>query len=172
MCYMEVTLLPQNTLRIKGKQSAFFVNPASKQQAQVAVIIGSPEQEPLVDDETVIIAGSGEYEIGGVRMSGIHAGEDTVYSFTVDGVEVLLGTLAAFEKGQSKLKEHHVVIVLARSVREASFMTSFASRALLFYGEQSESVVNSFEKEDLQTLGKYQVTLEKLPEEMQIIRLA
>ncbi len=171
MSYMEIVVLPQNVLRIKGKQNSLYVNPTEKQSATVAIIIGAGER-PKFSEDTVVIDGAGEYEVGGMRISGVRTGDDVVYSMIVDGVDVLLGTLTGLENGQSKIKEHSVVVVLAQTVREASFVTSYASNALIFYGDKSEEIVSSLEKEGVHTLAKYQTALDKLPAEMEIVRLA
>jgi hypothetical protein len=72
---------------------------------------------------------------------------------------------------QHKLKEHNVVIVDCDEKVDASFLTSLAVNAVLFYGENADEVAQGFEKEKLQKLNKYSASLGKLPAEMETILL-
>lgn len=169
---MEISLLSLDSIRIKGKSSSIVVNPQNKTVAlQAAILIGTQQGKAFISDEGITIDGPGEYEIGGIKISGTRIKDETVYSMTVDGVAVAIGTLTALSGAQQKIKEHNIVIALSLSDMEASFITSIAVNGVLFYGPHAKSVVSAFAKEGVKTQPKYQATLEKLPQEMETVLL-
>ena len=93
MNYMEIVLLTQNSIRIKDKQASFVVDPQEKVSADAYLLLKNPAHVVKAEEETVIISGPGEYEIGGVKLSGIRAETNSVYSLNVGGVAVLVGDI-------------------------------------------------------------------------------
>lgn len=168
---MEIALLPQNALRIKGKHATFVVNPQDKANYDAAILLGKSFAETTIIEEAVVIRGPGEYEIGGIKMTGTRVDTDVIFSLTVDGVEVLLGTIPALDKLQHKLKEHHIATVLCNSASNVSFITSLASNVIIFYGDEATSVSQAFGKEAVKALQKYQATVDKLPQEVETVLL-
>lgn len=171
---MEVTVQGTNSLKIRGKYASIQVNPTDKSNAyNAAILLSNPAKSSLkIDDEIVVIDGPGEYEAGGIKISGIRSEGVTAYSLLVDGVEVLLGDLKTLEKLHQKVKEHTIALVYTPEEANVSFATSLASSALLFYGEKSSIVIDSLAKDEKKVLPKYQITAEKLPLEMETVLLA
>ena len=170
---MEIQLLPNNALKIRGKKGAIGVNPSGKNDQLNALILIGNEANAAVGDhgDTVIINGPGEYEISGMKITGVRNKLQSVYSITVDGVECLVGTIQAIADAQQKLKEHNIVIVATLSDVDASFVTNLSANALIFYGTMADQVVHKLAKENVKSLGKYQVTAEKLPIELETVLL-
>lgn len=169
MGYMEIALLPKFGLRVKSKSSIFVVNPLGPVSAN-AVLLLSPGEE-YINEETVVIKGAGEYEIGGVKINGLRNEDNVLYSMQVDGMEVVVGSITLLSSLQHKLKEHNVVIVNCNETADASFLTSLAVNAVLFCGDKATEVAEGFEKEKLQKTNKYSASLGKLPAEMETILL-
>jgi len=170
MDYMEIALLPKSVLRVKGKTATFVVNPQTAVSAN-AVLMFEPGAE-FATDESVILNGAGEYEIGGVKIIGLRNEKSVLYSMNIDGMEVVVGSIALLSAMQHKLKEHNVVVVNCDETTDASFLTSLAVNAVLFCGENAPVVAQGFEKEKLQKTNKYSASLGKLPAEMETILLA
>lgn len=170
---MEIAVLQKNGLKLRGKQAALLINVIDKTVAHDAVIaLGDSYDRTLKNkSDVVVIDGPGDYEVGGVKITGSRADGNTVYSLTIDGVEMLLGALEDLEKMHQKLKEHHIVVASVGSVIDASFMTTLASNVVLFFGDKAGDVTGSFAKDSLKTMPKYQVTKEKLPQEMETVLL-
>jgi hypothetical protein len=171
---MEVQILPKNSVKIKGRLGSIGINPTSKNDQFNAVIyIGSQlSNRPTVNEDGVaVINGPGEYEISGIKISGIRIKKDTIYSLNVDGVECMVGTIRSISESQQKTKEHNLVLIDTDEVMDAAFVTSAASNAVLFYGDQAEEVVNKLAKENVKRIAKYQTTADKLPPEMETILL-
>lgn len=168
---MEIALLPKQSLRIKGKHATFVINPQDKASCDAVILLGKSFGETTIGEESVVIRGPGEYEIGGVKMTGTRVDNEVIYSLTVDGVEILLGTIPSLDKLQHKLKEHHIATVLCNSSGNVSFVTTLASNVIIFYGDEASAVSQSFGQETVKTFSKYQVTADKLPPEVETILL-
>jgi hypothetical protein len=167
---MEIALLPKNAVKVKGKNSTLVINPVdSTTPHQAALFTKEPER---TIDGSIPITGPGEYEIGGIKISGVRASTGTVYSITVDDLDIIIGDLSVLEKAQHKLKEHHVALILTEEEKDASFVTSLATNALLLYGDRAKDVIQKFAKEGMNEMSKYQVTKDKLPQEIQTILLS
>jgi hypothetical protein len=170
MGYMEIALLLKNALRIKGKTATFIVNPQNIVSANAFLSL-----TPAADfgsDETVVLNGAGEYEIGGVKITGMRNDKSVLYSMHIDSMEVVVGSIGLLSVLQHKLKEYNVVVVNCDETADASFLTSLAVNGVLFYGEKAAEVAQGFEKEKLQKMNKYSASLGKLPAEMETVLLA
>ena len=168
--YMEIALLPKNAVRVKGKQATVVIDPVDSVTPHQAAIFLTLGGAVMVD--SVPIVGPGEYEIGGIKISGVKSSSGTVYSLTVDDIDLLIGKLSVIEKAQHTLKEHHLVLILTEEESDASFVTSLATNGLLLYGEKAKNVIQKFAKEGMNEMNKYQVTKEKLTPEIQTILLS
>jgi hypothetical protein len=170
MRYMEIALLTKSGLRIKGKQASLAIDPVDKATYE-AVLLLSKTPDEVVNTDTILITGAGEYEIGGIKVSGMRSESDLLYSITVDGVEVLVGKLDVLEKMQHKLKEHKIVVVNCTTEAGASFITSLAENVVMFYGEKANEISASFGKENVKPMNKYSSTKDKLPTEVETVLL-
>ncbi|MBI5123379.1 hypothetical protein HZA75_05990 [Candidatus Roizmanbacteria bacterium] len=168
---MEITLLPKNGLRLKGKQTTLAIDPQDK-ATYGGVLLIEKSADQIINQEEVIISSTGEYEIGGIKMTGSRTEGGMLYSLSIDGVEVLVGKLDALEKMQHKLKEHNIVIVKCDVEGNASFITSLAENVVIFYGDKAKEIASSFGKENIKEMSKYSTTKDKLPADVETIVLA
>ncbi len=170
---MEIAILPKKALKISGKKAAFVFNPEEKITDYNGAFYfqNSDMASSGFKDGVVLIKGPGDFEIAGVKFSGIRMGQENVYSLNIDGIEVLVGNASVIEKLQHKLKEYNIVILAVEDTINASFATSLATNAVLFYGEKAGEVVKAFAKETAKEMNKYQITADKLPVEMETILL-
>ena len=169
---MEIAVLPKSSLRIKGKQAVIIVNPSGKHEENASIVTRAGVQSKFSPKDGVVIASPGEYEVAGLKIRGSQVEGFVVYSMSVDSVEVLFGTLSAFEKSHSRLQEHDVVLVDVDKVVDPSFLTSLSAHAILFTGEMAKEVVDSFVKESTTQLPKFVSTKEKLSQEVETILLS
>lgn len=168
---MEIALLQKTGLRIKGKTATFLVNPQEAGGANAGLVLDD-SVDPTSSDETVILNGPGEYEIGGVKISGTRGDKGVLYSMNIDGIDVLVGKIETLSAMQHKLKEHNIVISLCTEPASASFLTSLAVNVVVFYGTTAAETAQGFEKDNLQTMNKYTTAAGKLPAEVETILLA
>lgn len=168
---MEIALLQKTGLRIKGKTATFVINPHDVAGANAALVLDD-SVDPASTEESVVLNGPGEYEIGGVKISGTRGDKGVLYSLAIDGMDVLIGKIETLSAMQHKLKEHNIVISLCNEPANASFLTSLAINVVLFYGDKAAETAQGFEKDNLQTMSKYTTAAGKLPAEVETILLA
>ena len=172
---MEVALLDKTSLRIKSKSSNFVVDPfekMTKTPADAVIILAKDDVDfSRVLDFRVIIKSPGEYEVGGVKVSGIDLDGNTVYDLKIDNIGVLLAKSSSLSKVSEKLKEYEIVICQVDGEINQSVITALEPRVVVFYGEKAEEASKSLGNVSSQTLQKYSATEDKLPEEMQVIVL-
>jgi hypothetical protein len=173
MRYMEIALLPHNGIKIKGKTASIAVDYPDKNVYQaVLLLVKTQKKESFLEDQ-LVLCGSGEYETGGVKITGISSQTDVIYSLVIDGITLLVGNLSAFVALQSKLQEHNVVLVSCDIVENASFLTTLGTNAVLFYGEKAGESIQSFGKENVKQSNKISyANKDKLPTEMETILLS
>lgn len=171
MVYMEISIVPQSALRIKGKQMTIGVDQIDKNNSRGTIILHGNPKDFKAQDDHVIINGAGEYEVGGIKINGTRSGQRVLYSMNVDGVEVLVGKISTLDAMQHKLKEHHIVIALCDELVTASFLTSLASNVVIFYGEKAAETSQAFGKDSVKPMPKYSTTKDKLPQEVETVIL-
>src|SRR3989344_4248314 len=160
---MEISLIASDSLKIRSKQRVLMVNDVGKGVVCQGVIIFGKEMrlslsfgfaQDLRPEDIPVIYGPGEYEIGGIKITGISEAH-TIYSMHIDGIDVLLTTTSALEKIQSKLKEHHMIILCEDGSLSSLSVMALSPKVLLVYGEGSEKIVKTFSKEDVKKSNKY-----------------
>lgn len=168
---MEIGLIAKNSLKIKSKYAFFAVDPVDKGEYNGTLVLNSAFNKLNIQTNSVVIDGPGEYEIAGVKISGTRNDGEVLYNLNAEGVMILLGKLSTMEKQQHKLKEQDIVVVYVDSVTNASFVTSLASSAIVFYGEQAAALVDKFGKENIKAVQKYTAIQGKLPVEVETVIL-
>jgi hypothetical protein len=169
---MEIAIVPQSALRIKGKQMTLGVDQVDKSNSRGTIILhANPKDLKEPADDHVLINGAGEYEVGGIKINGTRSGQHVLYSMNVDGVEVLIGKISTLDAMQHKLKEHHIVVALSDEVVTASFLTALASNVIIFYGDKAKEISLVFGTDTVKHLPKYQTTRDKLPQEVETVIL-
>ena len=172
MSYMEIALLPKNGIKIKNKQATIAIDPQDKTFYEAVLLLSKSAEEVNLQEDSVLISAVGEYEIGGIKMTGTRSEVGMLYTLNVDGIDILVGKLDSLDKMQHKLKEHKIVMVDCETVGSASFITSLAENVVIFYGEKAGEISASFGKENVKSMNKYSVTKDKLPTEVETILLA
>jgi hypothetical protein len=169
---MEIAVLPKGGVRIKGKQATLIVGSSDVTPGVNALLLYAYDEtgEPI-KDEVLVIDSPGDYEVSSVKISTFRNASDLAHSFSMDGIDVVIGKLAAMERMQSKLGEHQIVVLFADSVSDASFATNLVTNTLVFYGVQGKEVAEKVAKGVLQELSKYVVTMDKLPAEVETVLL-
>lgn len=176
MCDMEVVVITDNVLRIKGKNAVLVVDPISsmpKTAADAVLILSNTKEysDAKIEGHRVVIHGAGEYEIGGIKISASYNDGDLVYTIVVDGIDLLLASSKGLKIAKEKIKESNLIVIDTQVIIDESSVTAIAPNVVLLYGENREESAKVLGKEP-QKSSKYVVTLEKLPQEMEVVVLA
>lgn len=170
---MEIALLNESSLRIKGKQGSVIINPQGKAyDADGFIMLDSQViDSEKISDDALVINGPGEYEFCGIKVSGIRLNSHVVFSIRTDRVEILLGSAEVLEKDHSKLREHHIAVLRINEAVDPAFITSLSSNVIVFYGEKAADAMKQLANDVYRTENKYSVTFEKLPQDIEKILL-
>lgn len=170
---MEIALIGNDSVRIKGKHSAFVVHPTNKVSGVNGVLYFTTDavDASKIDPGIVIIKGPGEYELAGIKIAGFRFSGDTIYSLTVDSMEILVGNASSIEKDHAKLSNHKIVLLFVDTAIDAAFISALEPKTVLFFGSKAEETLQQLAKEGFRKESKYQVTIDKLPAEMETILL-
>lgn len=174
---MEIARVSGQSIKIKGKQVSILVNPLEdkvKTGADIALFFSRSSQtfdREAVEGLKLVIDGPGEYELGGVKITGEKSNQEYYYLVTVDGISLVLGRVSSFSKVKDSLQEAQILCLLADGLANQSVITAVNSTILLFYGEKAEDNVKALGKEDLESSSKFVITREKIPTETQVVWL-
>lgn len=169
---MEVALVSPETIRLKGKTAAFVVDPVAgkvKLSGDAVLLLKEHVSSVDVEGSRLTIAGPGEYEISGVKITGVRTGDVTNYFLTLDSITILVGAASSL-KGKENLRDVDMVILLADSVVDQSALATIANKVAMFYGPQTQENATALGK-TVEPVNKYVVTKDKLPQEMEVVLL-
>jgi len=173
---MEITSLSDTSVRLRGKQSAFVINPLNlktKTAAHAVLFFQKLQQAPDTkhfEEEPVIIQGPGDSEIIGVNITGNKAGEGYLYQITLDGIDILIAKGSSLAKGKDAITEYQLVLLEADTNIEQSVITALNPNVIIFCGEKKVENAKAFGQE-ISPVAKYSITKEKLPTDTQIVIL-
>jgi len=171
---MEIAIVSAASIRIKGKLATLVVDPSlakTKVTADATLILKRDSAEGgEVEGSRLTMSGPGEYEVGGVKITGVKGGDCTAYYLSLDGISLLVTPVSSL-KGKESLRDVDIVILLADALADPSALATVTSGVAVFYGPQAEENVKALGKE-VQKVEKYSIAREKLPQEMEVILLA
>lgn len=179
---MEIKYIGNKSIYIKGKKENVWINPTkddflSKSDTARICIFTEKERNFVKlgeEMEKVVISGPGEYEVGGVEISGINS----MYSLTIDGVKVVtVGKIEGEISDRKKEKlEEADVLLLELSANSVDIAKKSAANYLVpidYENEEKELKIflDAFDKEELEKVDSLKVDKENLPEGVEVILL-
>ncbi len=170
---MEVTSLSKTTIKIKGKRAAVLIDPdmslRTKTPADCVVLFTSTAFDPAkIEGNRLTIKGAGEYEIGGIKISGVKVGGKLVYQIHVDGINLAVASSDTISSARDALTERDVLVFQAVENVDVSAIALLEPKVVVFYGDTA-----SLEgKEGVSKVGKFSTTKDKLPEVMETVLLS
>jgi hypothetical protein len=168
---MDIALLGKRTIRLKGKTASFVIDPASdisKVDADGIILLKKDNYDvSSVSDSRILINGSGEYEVGGVKISGIKIpDEGAVYKFLIDSVSVVVGRVDKY-KGDG-LTGCQIAVLSPDGDFNESSVTSLDPKIIALYGDNSQNAAKKLGAENVNSVSKLTVAKDKLPEKMEV----
>ena len=177
ICYydeMEVSLIESQSIKIKSKKAVFVIDPFEKlpkTPADAVLILSENFNTEKVVDFRLVIKSVGDYEVGGVKISGMNLEGNIVYDLRVDGVEVLLAKASSITKVTDKIEDAQVAVINADGPVNPAVVTALEPRVVVLYGEKVDEAAKALGKEEVEKVNKFAATEGKLPEEMQVVIL-
>ena len=170
---MEIIPLSKSSLKIKGKRAAIVLDPDSSirvKAAADAILVFPNINSDLskVEEWRVCIRGGGEYEVGGIKISGVKNGKHFAYKLFVDGMSIACSSADSLEGLRDVLSGQHILILTASEKFDLSLISTLEPRIVILYGEKAADIP---QKDDIIKTSKFSVTKDKLPEKMETILL-
>lgn len=171
---MEINIVSENCLRIKGKRAALIVDPTKHLRTKVAgdgVLIFnavSDHDEAKVEEQRLVIIGPGEYEIGGIKISGSKNAGSLMYQIGIDGLTIMLTNASSIEKAKEKLGGYDILLLHCDVMLDLAIVATLEPRVIVLYGEHAQKIQSA----DVSAkVAKFSATKDKLPEKMEVVVL-
>ena len=185
--FMEIQYLHDYCLVLKGKKEQVVIDPEEKNGFEGRVVVSTKNMWTFVQNspDQLVIAGPGEYEVGGVELTGISAGQgSTVYAITIDGVSVGVMGEPIEDLTEKKIERIDSLDVLfvpcaKKSLEKLKLYLSWAKKWGVNYvipvGYESEDELKTFldvvDREDLLPVASLKISRDELPEGLEVVVL-
>lgn len=171
---MDISIVGKNSIKIKGKQVTFIVDPVSgmpKTSADAIVLLDGGDNIDVgrVTDYRIIISGPGGYEVGGAKISGTPTPKGTFYRLSIDGISIILG-FATDEKMEG-FNACQVVVVNTSNDFNESYVTALEPKMAVLYGDKNIESAKALGAENVSSVPKITIAKDKLPEKMEVVVL-
>ena len=171
---MDISIIGRNSIKLKGKKVTFIVDPASdmpKTGADAVILLNSLSTTGLsrVEGYRIVIKGTGEYEIGGSKVSGVTTSKGVLYKFSIDDVSIILGSPA--ETKAENFTTCQIAVIKSDEELSDSFVTALEPKITIVYGEKKAEAAKSLGSENTTSVSKLTITKDKLPEKMEVVVL-
>ncbi|HUD09559.1 MAG TPA: hypothetical protein VMR77_02040, partial [Patescibacteria group bacterium] len=135
---MDVQILGQDSLKIKSKKTTLAIDPVTSIQkfdADAILLTGIEGDANRVTNYRVIIDGVGEYEVSGLKIVGLQADGDLVFSLISENVRTLVGKVSSLKQiSAEKIGDYQVVIINADTDASESMITAMEPSIVVLYG--------------------------------------
>ncbi len=210
---MDIYYYGQACFKLKGKTATVFVDPYKEEftglklpkdlSASVAISTHNHDDHnnlEAITDTVLKVSGPGEYEVGGVSITGVatyhdkekgsQRGKNTVYNISIDGLNIVhLGDLGdkLTEEQIDEIGSTDILLVPVGSVYTIDAKTAadvvssleprvvipmhYATPGLKFELEPVENFLKEMGFDNSQPQPKLSITKDKLPDELQVIVL-
>lgn len=173
---MDIQIFNTDSLKLKIKKTTFAVDPKTKIakfDAEAILAMDKSFDPTRVNESRIVIEGPGEYEVSGVKVSGIKSDGDTIYSLFSDNVGILLAKASSLEKiSKDKLLDYKIVIINADSFLNQTLITAMEPSIVILYAEKKKEGARLLGKENAAISSKISISEDKLPEELEVMILS
>lgn len=132
---MEILKISASSIKIKGKNAAIVIDPDSKIDAQIIIATQPIESlsSSLVEGERLIISGPGEYEAGGIGITGKSFKDHVIYTI-FESVKIIFVRSDCIEAVPDD-EEYDCVIVKAVSAFKDEILAPINTKCIVLYGD-------------------------------------
>jgi len=188
---MNIKVLRDNSLCLWGKEEKILINPGKEvlddKKNQCRVVLFTREELDFLGltFEGVVIRGPGEYEVGGVEISGVDGnGDGLAYLIGLDEVVMAVvdgGGGSLSKKLVDRVKGVDVMLVMNRGSEkmDGKALLAVAKRwgvnylvPIGFKSDDLEVLLDAVDREDLQTVASLKAEKDSLPDGMEIVLLS
>lgn len=174
MSFVEIFHLDGDSLRVKSKKSTVIVDPTSSiSKTPADAVLATKYQEETADkvvDSRMLINAPGEYEVGGLKVTGLRDGDSVSFNLNVDDIDTIIAKNSSLSKTADRFEGCEVLLLNVDSDLNQSVVTALEPSVLILYGVKAKEGAKTMGKEVSPT-NKFSVNKDKLPEEMELVLL-
>jgi len=172
---MDFQIIGEETLRVKGKKVSIAIDPKekiTKFDAEAILLTDNKFDESRVSDYRVIVSGPGEYEVSGLKISGIKSEVGVIYELVSEGANILIARASSLEKiATDKLDDYKIVVINADIELNQTIITAMEPRVVVLYGLLKKEGAKKLGSDNAPVSSKISLSEEKLPEELEVMLL-
>jgi hypothetical protein len=139
---MDIQIFDKDSLKIKSKKTTLAIDPRSsiqKFEADAIVLLDKNSDITRINDFRVIINAAGEYEVNGLKISGLVLDDVTIFTIISDNASTLLTKASSLEKvSADKVGECKILIINADADLDQSRVTAMEPNVVILYGEKAK----------------------------------
>jgi hypothetical protein len=175
---MDIQIFEQGALKIKVKKTTLAVNPKSPMQkfdADAIVLMDKSSDISRINNFRVVIDAPGEYEVSGLKISGVKTEDNNNIMFVLTSgmVAALIAKASYLEKASAeKIGEYEILIIDADSDLNQTLITAMEPKVVILYGAKAKEGAKALGKDAAPVSSKIALAEDKLPEEMGVQILA
>jgi hypothetical protein len=172
---MDFQILGEETLKLKCKKVNLAVDPRekiAKMDAEAILLTDKLSDVSRVNEYRVVIDGPGEYELSGLKVSGLKSEEGMIYTLVSDNADVLIARSSAINKiSTDKLGDYKIVVINVDVEINQTVITAMEPSVVVLYGELKKEGAKKLGSEVATVTSKISIVEDKLPEELEVMLL-
>jgi hypothetical protein len=141
--FMEIQLLSPGSIKIKGKNASVVFDPTSKADAEIVIATKALDTLTLdrVSNTRLIVSGPGEYEAGGISISGKKVKDKMIYVFTESLKVAVVNSEIAGELPDDE--DFDAVVVHVDTNFSDEVLGPISTKCIVLYGDLAQATVKS-----------------------------
>lgn len=150
---MEVSKISDASLKIKGKNASVVIDPKSKVDAQIVIAIEPLDTISLdkVEGVRLVISGPGEYEAGGVSITGKKVNGEVIYQIVDSGKIIFVTSKNVADVPDDE--EYDCLIVKITGEFKEDLLGPINTKCTILYGDFSLLDLKSENQEKVQKIN-------------------
>ena len=169
---MDIQIFGPDSLKIKSKKTTLAVNPKSaiqKFDADAILVMDKTSDINRINNFRVVIEAAGEYEVSGLKISGVNVETDIMFVLTSGNVATLVAKTSSLAKiSAEKVGEYKILILDADVDLNQTLITAMEPKVVILYGAKAKEGAKTLGKDAAVTSSKIALAEDKLPEEMDV----
>lgn len=144
---MEISLVNSSSVKIKGKNASLIIDPTAKQDADIIIATKSLDVLGIdkIEGVRLVIAGPGEYEAGGISITGKNTKGNILYNI-IDSSKIMFTTSNGVTSVPDDEEYDCLLIEVMGELKEDAF-ASINAKCVVLFGDLVNVVVNQDKKE-------------------------
>lgn len=144
---MEISYLSPDSIKIKGKNASIVFDPNTKTDAEIIIAtkaLGALEIEK-VSGTRLIISGQGEYEVGGISVSGKRVKDSFVFTIT-EGMKIIVANSSTVQELADD-EEFDAVVIHVTEPFSGDSLGPVNAKSIVLYGDLALAKTDSENQE-------------------------